>query len=81
MPRYFFHSADGARNWDEAGVELRDDGIARIEGIRLAGSVLNDEPELLQDGHDFRIEVTNSDKRLLFTIIALAVNAPGEHKD
>ena len=76
MPRYFFHSADGARSWDEAGVELEDDQAARIEAIRLTGAILKDEPHVLQNGHDFRVEVTDSIRRLLFTIIALAVDAP-----
>ena len=76
MPRYFFHSADGARNWDEAGAELANDDAARIEAIRLTGAILKDEPDVLRHGHDFRVEVTDSRKRLLFTIITLAVDAP-----
>lgn len=75
MPRYFFHSADGTRNWDEAGVELSDDQVARVEAIRLTGAILKDEPEVLRD-QDFRVEVTDVTKRLLFTIITLAVDAP-----
>lgn len=76
MPRYFFHSADGTRNWDEAGVELADDQTARVEAIRLTGAILKDEPAVLQHGRDFRVEVTDVRKRLLFTIITLAVDAP-----
>ena len=81
MPRYFFHSADGTRNWDQAGVELADDRAARTEAIQLTGAILKDEPEVLREGQDFRVEVTDLQKRLLFTIITLAVDAPRVPED
>ena len=76
MPRYFFHTADGSRDRDLEGVDLEDHGVARKEAIKFAGSVLNDQPSVLWDGRDFRVEVTNRKGDLLFTIITLAVNAP-----
>ena len=76
MPRYFFHTADGSRDRDLEGVELKDHSAARREAIKFAGSVLNDQPAVLWDGRDFRVEVTDKTGDLLFTIITLAVNAP-----
>jgi len=76
MPRYFFHTADGGRDRDRQGVELADAAAAHKEAIRFAGTVLNDEPDLLGGGRDFRVEVTDERGDLLFTIIALAVDAP-----
>lgn len=76
MPHYYFHTADGGRDIDRDGLELADDPAARSEAIRYAGAVMRDDPDLLWDGGDFRVEVTNEDKRLLFTIIMLAVDAP-----
>lgn len=76
MAHYFFHTADGTRDRDTSGMDLDDDAAARREGIRYAGSILASEPELLADSADFRVEVTDQAQRLLFTIIALAVDAP-----
>lgn len=76
MPRYFFHTADGSRARDVDGTELPDHGAARKEAIMFAGSSLRDCPDLLWDGRDFRVEVTDEREMLLFTIIMLAVDAP-----
>ena len=82
MSRYFFHTADGSRDRDTVGTELKDHGAARNEAIKFAGHVMADQPEVLWDGRDFRVEVTDEREMLLFTIITLAVNAPagGETK-
>lgn len=76
MPKFFFHTADGKRDRDRHGLDLPDMATARVEGIRYAGAVIADQPKLLWDGHDFRVEVTDADGSLLFTIITLAVDAP-----
>lgn len=76
MPRYFFHTADGSRQRDEEGTELRDQQAARTEAVRFAGALMGDRPDMLWDGHDFRVEVTDEAKHLLFTVITLVVDAP-----
>ena len=76
MARYFFHTADGTRDWDAEGMELPDGGAARKAAIRYAGAVMNDEPDVLWDGRDFRVEVTDAERHLLFTVITLAVDSP-----
>lgn len=76
MARYFFHTANHGRERDEQGFELADDDAARIEAIRFAGSMMADQPKVLWDGKDFRVEVTNEPGDLLFTIIMLAIDAP-----
>ena len=76
MPRFFFNTADSGRDTDTDGVELADLASARAEGIRYAGASLAQEPHLLWGGHDFRVEVLDERRTLLFTIITLAVNAP-----
>ena len=76
MPRYFFHTADGVRERDTVGTELKDARAARVEAIRYAGAIINDTPDVLWDGRDFRVEVTDERQALLFTIITLAVDAP-----
>lgn len=76
MPHYFFHTADGERHRDPSGVDLPDDAAARVEAIRFTGAIMADEPDVLWDGRDFRMEVVDAAQRLLFTIITLAVDAP-----
>lgn len=75
MPRYCFHTADGHEDRDPEGVELPDPGAARKEAIRYAGAVMQDEPDVLWDGRDFRVSVVDEAQRLGVTVITLAVDA------
>ena len=76
VPRFFFHTADGERNFDQEGVELADNAAARKAAIRFAGALMHDQPEGLWDGHDSRGEGTNQAGELLFTIVMLSIDAP-----
>lgn len=76
MPHYFFHTADGEEQRDREGIECKDMAAARREGIRYAGAILNDEPDVLWDGRDFRVEVTDEEEQLLFTVVMLTVDTP-----
>lgn len=76
MPKFYFHTADGHRDIDHEGVELADAGAARVEAIRYAGAILADDPDVLWDGREFRVSVTDDRKRLRVTIVMLAVDAP-----
>ncbi|WP_419828216.1 DUF6894 family protein [Sphingomonas sp.] len=76
MPRYFFHSADGERSYDEEGVELADDEAARNAAVGYAGEVLRYGGSELWDHGQWRVEVTDQEHQLLFTVITLAVDAP-----
>lgn len=76
MPRYFFHTVDGGRERDTDGVELSSPAVARVEAIRFAGEVLTQDPDTLWDGREFRVEVVDEQKQLLFTIVTMAIDAP-----
>ena len=76
MARYFFDTVDGSRCKDDEGIELKNLSAARKQAIVYAGEVLNHDPEVLWDGHDFKVFVKNEDHVLLFTITACATNAP-----
>jgi hypothetical protein len=80
MPRYFFATADGSRERDDEGLELSDNNAARRAAIRYAGAIMEGDPNVLWDGQDFRIEVTDEKGRLLFTVITLAVDAPASEE-
>lgn len=76
MPRYHFHCADGKREMDVDGTELEDIQSAQLEAIKFAGEVLRNEPEAIWADGQWRVEVTNGDNVLLFTLITLAIDAP-----
>ena len=76
MPSYFFHTADGERVLDREGVDLADNATARKEAIKFAGAIMHDQPDVLWDGRDYRVEVTNQADDLLFTIVMLSIDAP-----
>lgn len=76
MPRYFFHSADGGRERDLQGTELPDDAAAQLSAVRYAGEVLRWEPQEIWKRGQWRVEVTDENDALLFTVITLAIDAP-----
>ena len=76
MPSYFFHTADGTRDLDREGTQLPDNAAARKEAIKFAGALMHDQPDILWDGRDYRVEVTNRAGDLLFTIVMLSIDAP-----
>jgi hypothetical protein len=75
LPRFFFHTADGSRQRDTHGIELASEAVARREAVRVAGSLLNDEPDLLWDGREFRVEVTDQSGRLVLTVVTFSLAA------
>lgn len=76
MPLYNFYSADGSREMDPEGVELVDEDAARHHAVVFAGSVLKDEPDIIRAKGQWRVEVTDDDNSLLFTVATLAIDAP-----
>ena len=76
MPRYFFNSVDGKRDDDDRGTELPDHGAARVHAIQYAGDVMSDEPGVLWDGREFKVEVTGDNGLKLFTIVCHAIDEP-----
>ena len=66
MPRFHCNVYDGADRPDLVGVELPDLETARLEAIRLAGSILREEAQRVARGDDWRIEVTDSAGTALF---------------
>lgn len=75
MPKYYFNTTRTHREIDHDGVDLANDASARQYGIAFAGDVMSDEPDLLRDERDFRIEVTDRHHRLLYTIVMQAIDA------
>ena len=76
MPRFFFNQFDGVYKSDDEGLELASLDDARHEAVRYAGEVMRDHTTLVWKGEDFRIEVTDAEKLVLFTVIVVGVDAP-----
>ncbi|ONF50247.1 DUF6894 family protein [Methylobacterium radiotolerans] len=76
MPRYFFNIYDGVSMLDDTGTELADWQEARIQAIEFAGAVIKDEAKHIALGEDWRIEVTDERKLVLFRFDFITLEAP-----
>lgn len=76
--RYFFNIAGAVQDTDNEGQEFGCLADARIGAVKFAGAYLFDRPELVWMGEEFRVEVTDSNRRCLFTFIAVGVDAQAE---
>ena len=74
MTRYFFHTSDGSRQYDDVGVELADDAAARREAVRYSGSLLQDEPDIVQNEHGLRVNVVDETGRVKFAIMVTVLD-------
>jgi len=61
MPRFFFTTNAGQHLVDREGCELHDPDEARLFSVKLAGAILNDQPFLLSDTRELRVEVRDED--------------------
>lgn len=68
MPLFHFNLADHVRELDLEGTELPGVNEARVQAIVFAGEYLRDNPQLIEDGHDFRVEVTDDQGAPILTI-------------
>ena len=74
--RFYFNIAGAVADPDDEGLDLPNVAAARIEAVRFAAEYLRDRPEVAWLGDEFRVEVTREDRLILFTFIAIGVDAP-----
>ena len=79
MPRYHFHRTDGQIEPDPEGSVLPDLHAARMQAVVYAGQTLKDHPEMVWDGHDLNIEVTDDTGLMLFVVTVMTIEAPATH--
>lgn len=72
----FFNVAGATHDPDVEGMEIASLGDARIEAARYIGEVIRDRPDLVWAGEEVRVEVTDSERLVLFTIMVVGVDAP-----
>lgn len=75
MPRYFFNTSEGSRDEDDVGVHLPGPAEARREAIRYGGSLLHDDPDIIDDTGGLRVEVVDEAGRLCAAVLIQAVDA------
>lgn len=73
--RYFFNLAGAVYDPDNDGIELANIGLAREYAVRAAADYMHDHPEIVWLGEELRLEVTNKDRLILFTLIVMGVDA------
>ena len=74
--RYFFNLAGAIHDPDNEGAEFATMGEARLEAARLAGELLRDRPGAVWEGEELRLQVTDKNRMVMFTLIVLGVDAP-----
>jgi hypothetical protein len=80
--QFFFNLAGAVHDPDNQGKELADMQAARIYAVVHASEVIRDHPNLVWSGTEVRVEVTDADRLVLFTVIVLGVDAPaGSRRD
>lgn len=77
MPRYFFNIEDHIRDEDNQGTELADAAEARLRAIAFAAGLLADDPDLVCDGREFIIQVTNAQGEGVVDVMVRAENRTG----
>jgi len=68
MPRYFFSLSNGCVTTDQEGEELPGIAAARDEAIRMAGRILRNEGQRVLSGTEWRMEVFDDARQLVFRL-------------
>lgn len=76
MPRYYFDRRDGGFDPDTEGTELPGLEAARIEAINYAAAAVKDRPDYVGEGNDFRVEMFDERKLLLYTVVVIGIDEP-----
>ena len=69
MQRYFFNIHAATSHLDERGQLFADDSTAWAEGMRVAVEFIDDLHHDFRPDQQFRLEVTNKAKAVLFVIL------------
>ena len=78
MARFFFNIDDHTHEIDDDGQELAGPAEARIQAIVYAGSLLRDEPDLVWDGRQFEVRVTDETGKVVTVVHVSATDVEPE---
>jgi hypothetical protein len=68
MPQFFFHTETDHRSTDTEGIEYPGYVEARREGIRTAGQMMQDAPEVFWGSRPWSVSITDADGLILWEI-------------
>ena len=71
VSRYFFNRVDGTFDLESEGLDLPSPDHARYEALTFAADTLKRDSRALWDGGEVRIEVLDSSKARIFTVVIL----------
>ena len=74
VSRYFFNRVDGTFDPDPEGLDLPSPEHARYEALAFAADTLKRDSRALWDGGEVRIEVLDSLKNRIFTVVIYTEN-------
>jgi len=80
MPRFFFTTNGAEHLVDKEGCELHDPDQARLLAVKLAGAILNDQPFLLSDARELRVEVRDEDGAFISLVSVSMTSDPPQHQ-
>lgn len=72
---FFFNQAGAVYDPDVEGIEMPNISDARVQAVKFAAQMLLDRPDIAWLGDEYRVEVTDENQLVLFTFIALGVDA------
>ena len=68
MPRYYFDTYNGGPLLDSEGVDFPDIYTAQTQAIRTSGELLRDMGARFWDGMEWRLEIADAQRRVLFVL-------------
>jgi hypothetical protein len=71
----YFNLAGAIYDPDVEGVEMETIGHARIYAAQHVAEIISDQPELVWMGEEVRVEVTDANRLVLFTIVVFGIDA------
>lgn len=74
--RFFFNLAGAIHDPDDEGYELPTMADARFMAAKEVAQTLNDRPDVVWRGEEVRLEVTDEQRSLLFTVVIVGVDSP-----
>ncbi len=73
--RFFFNLAGTIYDPDNEGFELASISDARTMAVKAAAELIRDRPDIVWAGEEVRVEVTDENQLVLFTVIVFGVDA------
>ena len=74
MPLFFFDISNGRPDRDAEGFEFATLDQARNQAIRFTGELLQRHADMIWEGHDLRVEVSDGARTPLFAVVTSARN-------